>query len=219
MHDTTTAQAPALRRAAARSARIAAPLVPQADADTDAAIIANSLAEPERFADVFDRHYARIHAYVARRLGAGLADDVASETFVTAFDRRSRYDAEYPDAAPWLYGIASNLVSRLRRAEVRRYRALARAAADGIEDHDEGLADRLDAQALRTQLVAALLAIPARDRDVLLLVAWAGLNVEEAARALGLPAGTARSRLHRARRRTRAALAQASPPPLEEDQR
>jgi DNA-directed RNA polymerase specialized sigma24 family protein len=62
-----------------------------------------------------------IHGYVARRLGASLAEDVASETFLIAFDRRRRYDVAYPSARPWLYEIASNLVARHRRAEVRRY--------------------------------------------------------------------------------------------------
>jgi RNA polymerase sigma factor (sigma-70 family) len=65
---------------------------------------------------------------------------------------------------------------------------------------------RLDAQAQRGRLAAALLEIADRDREVLLLVAWAQLTCEEAAQALGIPAGTARSRLHRARRKTRAAL-------------
>jgi RNA polymerase sigma factor (sigma-70 family) len=177
---------------------------------TDAAIIARSLAEPERFASVFDRHYPRIHAFAARRLGPNLADDVASETFLIAFDRRHRYDTAHPDAAPWLYGIASNLISRQRRAELRRLRALSRAgAAERADGHAELVAGRVDARALRARLAAALAGIRDRDREVLLLVAWAGLSLEEAARALEVPAGTARSRLHRARRRTRAALGDA----------
>jgi RNA polymerase sigma factor (sigma-70 family) len=179
-------------------------------ADTDAAIIASSLAVPERFAGVFDRHYARIHAFAVRRLGPGLADDLASETFLIAFDRRSRYDAAHPDAGPWLFGIASNLISRHRRAELRRLRALAQAgAAELVDGHADVVDGQVDARALRAPLAAALAGIQARDREVLLLVAWAGLSVDEAARALEVPAGTARSRLHRARRRTRAALADA----------
>jgi RNA polymerase sigma factor (sigma-70 family) len=180
--------------------------------DTDAVLIERSRREPDRFADVFDRHYGGIHGYVSRRLGPGLADDVASETFLIAFDRRQRYDLTYPNAGPWLYGIAANLISRHHRVEVRRYRALARAAvADAVEGHAERVSTRLDATALRPRLAAALVEIRAADREVLLLVAWAGLSCEEAARALGIPAGTARSRLHRARRRTRAALADADP--------
>jgi RNA polymerase sigma factor (sigma-70 family) len=181
-------------------------------ADTDAAIIERSLVEPERFADVFDRHYPSIHAFASRRLGSGLADDVASETFLIAFDRRGRYDLAHPDAAPWLYGIASNLISRHRRAELRRLRAFARAAAaDMVDGHADPVAGRVDAHALRARLAGALAGLQDRDREVLLLVAWAGLGPDEAARALGVPAGTARSRLHRARRRTRAALADAGP--------
>lgn len=174
----------------------------------DAALIERSWREPDRFAAVFDRYYDEVHGYVARRLGPGLADDVASETFVIAFDRRRRYDASQPSARPWLYGIAGNLIARHRRAEMRRYRALARVGVSGaVDGHAERVAGRLDAEALRGRLAAALVEIAVRDREVLLLVAWAQLSCEEAARALGIPAGTARSRLHRARRRTRAALA------------
>jgi RNA polymerase sigma factor (sigma-70 family) len=177
-------------------------------AEADARIIARSLAEPDCFAEIFDRHYRRIHGYVARRLGPELAEDVASETFLIAFDRRRRYDRAHPGAAPWLLGIASNLIARHHRAEVRRWRALARAGeAHSVEGHDELVAGRVDAGALRARLAAVLAELPHRDREMLLLVAWGELSLEEARRALGIPAGTARSRLHRARRRTRAALA------------
>jgi RNA polymerase sigma-70 factor, ECF subfamily len=179
---------------------------------TDALLISRSWCEPERLTEVFDRYYVEIHGYVARRLGRSLAEDVASETFLIAFDRRRRYDVAYPSARPWLYGIASNLVARHRRAEVRRYRALSRAdVTHAVEGHAEGVAGRLDARALRGRLAAALVDVADRDREVLMLVAWAALSLEEAARALGIPAGTARSRLHRARRKTRAALADADP--------
>jgi RNA polymerase sigma-70 factor (ECF subfamily) len=176
--------------------------------DEDAAIIQRSLSDPEAFAEVFDRYYADLHGYASRRLDARLADDVAAETFLVAFDRRRRFDPAYPSARPWLYGIASNLISRHRRAEVRQYRALARAGADrGSDDgHADHVAGRVDAQAARGPLAAALADIAPRDRDVLLLVAWAQFSCEEAARALGIPAGTARSRLHRARTKIRAAL-------------
>jgi RNA polymerase sigma factor (sigma-70 family) len=173
---------------------------------TDAALIERSLTEPELFSDVFDRYYSEIHGYVSRRLGSSLADDVASETFLIAFDRRRRYDKAHTSARPWLYGIASNLISRHHRAELRRYRALARAGVADEVDGVEGVPARLDAEALRGRLAAALLEVADADREVLLLIAWAQLSCEEAARAVGISAGTARSRLHRARRNTRAAL-------------
>jgi RNA polymerase sigma-70 factor, ECF subfamily len=174
----------------------------------DSVVIERSLRHPDRFSEIFDRHYSDIHDYAARRLGASLADDVAAETFLIAFDRRRRYDLEQPSARPWLYGIASNLIARHHRAEMRQYRALARAgAAEAVDGHAERADGRLDAAAQRTRLAAALLVIAERDREVLLLVAWGQLSCEEAARALGIPAATARTRLHRARRKTRAALA------------
>ena len=88
---------------------------------------------------------------------------------------------------------------------MRQHRALARVGVpESVDDDADG---RIDAVAQRARLAAALLEIAERDREVLLLVAWAQLSCEEAARALGIPAATARSRLHRARRKTRAALA------------
>jgi RNA polymerase sigma-70 factor (ECF subfamily) len=86
-------------------------------------------------------------------------------------------------------------------------------ARTGVDEVSEGHADqvavRVDATARQTVLAAALSEIPAKDREVLLLVAWAELTSEQAGQALGIPAGTARSRLHRARQRIRALLAPA----------
>lgn len=184
----------------------------------DAEILRRSRHEPELFAALFDRHYAAIHGYAARRLGRGPADDVAAETFLIAFDRRDRYDLSRDDARPWLYGIASNLISRHHRAEARQYRALARAgASEAAEGHDERVAGQVDAQAARGPLAAALGGLSRGDRDVLLLVAWAQLGVREAGEALGIPAGTARSRLYRARTKIRAALGETDPTTLGED--
>ncbi|MEV4111055.1 RNA polymerase sigma factor [Nonomuraea sp. NPDC049695] len=153
------------------------------------------------------RHYSSIHGYAERRLSRPLADDIAAETFLIAFDRRDTYDLSRPDARPWLYGIASNLISRHHRTEIRQYRALARTDVSEVgEDHAERVADSLDAFAARGRLAAALAELPAGDRDVLLLVAWAELTSDEVGRALGVPAGTVRSRLHRARTKIRAVL-------------
>jgi RNA polymerase sigma-70 factor (ECF subfamily) len=63
------------------------------------------------------------------------------------------------------------------------------------------------AQAMRTLLAGALAALPAGDRDVLLLIAWEQLTYQEVSRALDIPVGTVQSRLHRARTKVRQALA------------
>ena len=180
----------------------------QGSAADDAAVIESSWLEPERFAVLFDRHAPHIHRYLARRAGRQVADDLVAETFLTAFAKRDRYDLGYSDARPWLYGIATNLVSQHRRDEARQYRIRQGAMAEPeVPDHADRVAAGVTAQAMRAPLDAALAALPAGDRDVLLLIAWEQLTYQEVSRALAIPAGTVRSRLHRARTKVRQVLA------------
>lgn len=173
----------------------------------DATVIERSWHEPEKFAELYDRHAAVIHRYVSRRLGDGMADDVVAETFLAAFCWRKRYDLDRANALPWLYGIAANMIGKHRRAEIRRLRMLAQAGPHPVA---EGYADRIDsrvsAAAVRRDLIRALAGLSAGDREVLLLIALADLTYEETAAALGIPLGTVRSRLNRARRKVRDAL-------------
>jgi RNA polymerase sigma factor (sigma-70 family) len=174
----------------------------------DAAVIESSWLEPERFAVLFDRHAPHIHRYLARRAGRQVADDLVAETFLTAFAKRDRYDLGDSDARPWLYGIATNLVGQHRRDEVRQYRIMQGAVAEPeVPDHADRVAAGVTAQATRALLDAALAELSAGDRDVLLLIAWEQLTYQEVSRALAIPAGTVRSRLHRARTKVRQVLA------------
>jgi RNA polymerase sigma factor (sigma-70 family) len=176
--------------------------------EDDAAVIESSRREPERFAVLFDRHAPHIHRYLARRAGRQVADDLVAETFLAAFAKRDRYDLSHADARPWLYGIATNLVGQHRRDQARQYR-ISHAATAGPEvpGHAERVAADVTAQAMRPLLDAALAALPAGDRDVLLLIAWEQLTYPEVSRALAIPVGTVRSRLNRARRKVRQVLA------------
>jgi RNA polymerase sigma-70 factor (ECF subfamily) len=179
----------------------------------DAAIIEDSLLDPEGFGVVFDRHAPYIHRYLARRLGPEIADDLTAETFLIAFRRRHRYDLSRPDARPWLYGIATNLVGQHRRDEAHRLR-LRRAAIvpdSGETCHADRVAAVVTAQAARDALTAALATLSPPDRDVLLLIAWEQLSYEEVAAAVGIPVGTVRSRLNRARKKIRQALRGSDP--------
>jgi RNA polymerase sigma factor (sigma-70 family) len=173
----------------------------------DASVIARSLRDPEAFSVLFSRHGSRIQRYVTRRIGPDAAEDVVAETFLLAFRQRDRYDLAHASALPWLYGIATNLTGRYRRDEIRSYNAVARAGADPVT---EPFTDRVDAavtaSAAHRALAAALAALAPRYRDPLLLVAWGDLSYEETALALGVPVGTVRSRLHRARARLRQQL-------------
>ncbi len=176
-------------------------------ADDDSAIIGRSVGDPEQFAVLFRRHAPVIQRYVTRRIGHAAADDVVAETFLAAFRQRASYRADCPDALPWLYGIATNLVRRHWRIEVRQLRLLARTGLDPVV---ESFADRIDAEvsadSLNARLGAALAGLPAEQRDALLLVAWAGLSYDQVAIATGKPLGTVQSRVSRARKRLRQSL-------------
>ncbi|GAA4587475.1 RNA polymerase sigma factor [Planotetraspora phitsanulokensis] len=187
-------------------------LAAASSAADDAELIMASLTDSERFAAIFDRHAEPIHHYVARRVGTDAADDIVAETFLTAFRRRSSYDPARPDARPWLYGIATTLVARHRRSEVRYLRALSRTGVDPLpESPADGVVERITAQDHMRRLAGALATLGRGDRDTLLLVVWGELTYEEAARALGIPVGTVRSRLNRARRKLRERLGGVDP--------
>jgi RNA polymerase sigma factor (sigma-70 family) len=185
----------------------------------DARELASSLREPDRFGIIFDRYFTEIHQYVARRLGRDAADDIAAETFLTAFRQRRRFDAERGIVRAWLYGIATNHISRHYRGQARAARAMARAAVPALADDDvDQVADRVTAGAARAEIAAALADLSRGDREVLLLVALGGLSHAEIALALGIPYGTVGSRLSRARRQLRPVLAGIDPAIDQEDQ-
>jgi RNA polymerase sigma-70 factor (ECF subfamily) len=182
-----------------------------ADAD-DAAVVQLSRHEPEHFSVLFRRHAPYIQRYVVRRLGQDAADDIVAETFLLAFRQRDSYDQTRADARPWLYGIATNLIGRHRRAEIRLYRALARTGADPVmEPFTDRVDDRVSASAASRRLATAVARLPEKLRDTLLLVAWGDLSYEEVAAALGVPVGTVRSRVSRARSKLRQALGGTNP--------
>ena len=167
----------------------------------DSEVISASASAPGEFAAIFDRHFDTVFAYLQRRIGREAAEELSAETFLVAFDARGRYDLSRPDARPWLFGIATNLLRRHRRQEVRELRAYARSAADPLLDAFEGIEERLDASAERRRLVEGLATLTVEERDALLLAAWADLSYAEIAEALEVPVGTVRSRLSRARGR------------------
>ena len=99
------------------------------------------------------------------------------------------------------------MIRRRHRQEVRLYRALARTGADPVTASFTDLVEhRVTAAAASRRLAAGLAKLPARHRDALLLVAWGDLSYQETASALGIPVGTVRSSLHRARDKLKRAL-------------
>ncbi len=180
----------------------------------DGPLIAAAVTDPEAFGVVFERHARAVHAFLHRRAGPDVADDLLGEVFATAFDARSRYDARVEDARPWLYGIARNLLHSRGRGSRRQAGAVARFPVDRPLDDWPQVDERLDASAAAGPIRAALRALPDGEREVLELVAWEDLTPAEAGAVLGIPPGTARSRLHRARAALREALTGGADAPL-----
>jgi RNA polymerase sigma factor (sigma-70 family) len=173
---------------------------------SDADSLTRSLSEPEAFKPIFDRHFAAVHKYLHRRAGRELADELAAETFALAFERRASCRAS-ASALPWLYGIATNLLRRRRRAERRQLRAYGRSGVDRWTTYEDEAAARVDGSSLDARLAGALAAMRPRERDALLLYALADLSYEEIALALDVPVGTVRTWLHRARQTAQRELA------------
>jgi RNA polymerase sigma factor (sigma-70 family) len=171
------------------------------DPGCDGLVIRRSLAEPHAFGAVFERHFDAVYGYARRRVGADLAEEIATDTFVRAFDRRRTFDQRRGDARPWLLGIAANLLRRHWRTERRRLAAYARTGVSAETRPDA---------AERAEVVAALDSLSRDERETLFLFAVADLTYEEIADALEIPVGTVRSRLARARARVRRHLGDSS---------
>ena len=167
---------------------------------SDSEEIAASLIDPERFGILSARHFVAIFQYLARRVGRDVAQDLGAETFLVAFSARSRYDLSRNNARPWLFGIATNLIRRHRRSELRMLNAYAKSVpAARSDDQVETLAIHMDHVALLARVADAFSKLDPEQRDALLLTAIEGLSYAETAEALAVPVGTVHSRVARAR--------------------
>jgi RNA polymerase sigma-70 factor (ECF subfamily) len=161
----------------------------------------DDLARRLRLERLFSEYAAAVRAYARRRVAVGAADDVVSEVFVVAWRRLN----EVPDdALPWLLGCARRIIANQRRA-VRRQTALFDRLRQERGDPPpvHGTADSI--------LGEALAALTDGDREVLMLIAWEGLDPARAAAVMGCSRRAFAMRLHRARRRLAAAMVRVDP--------
>ena len=158
----------------------------------------------ERFASLFEAHYAQVQAYSARRVGRDLADEVTAETFLVAWQR---LDAVPAESLPWLYGVARNVILRQLSASAKQAKARELIA-------QERLGTVLEDDSEHEALWQAWEQLADTDREVLSLIAWDELPVRDAARVLRVPTSVFSVRLHRARRRLERHLRQASVPDI-----
>jgi RNA polymerase sigma-70 factor (ECF subfamily) len=174
------------------------------------------------FGELYERHALSVHSYCLWRTAAlQLAEDVTATTFLEAWRRRQRLELTTESAAPLLLGVANNVMRNHWRSQRRHARALeriARADSQPSPSHEDAVAARVDAVLQVREAGAAIRALPPREREVLALLAWGELSYAETAAALGVPVGTVRSRVSRARSRLGDAFADlARIPTLSED--
>lgn len=151
-------------------------------------------ATEQRFRALFAANERDLLGYALRRADNDTdAADVVAETFLVAW--RRIHDIPAGSERPWLFGVASKVLDNQRRSGARRDRLSQR------------LAEQLLARPRSTTtpedgpVPVAMSRLSAGDREVLCLTAWEGLTPAECGVVLGISAVTARSRLHRARRR------------------
>ncbi|QKG24623.1 ECF subfamily RNA polymerase sigma-24 subunit [Actinomadura verrucosospora] len=167
--------------------------------------------DPDAFRELFDEYARSVYNHAFRLVGDwSAAEDVVSLTFLEAWRLRERIDpdAERGSLRPWLLGVATNVARNVRRAARRYEDALARLPAGGVvPDFAEDADARVDDSERIATLRTALAALRRPEREVLALCLCSGLDYAEAAEALGIPVGTVRSRLSRARRKVKKLIA------------
>ena len=161
------------------------------------------LTDPDTFTAFYREHVDAVLRFVTRRVDDPyLAADITAEVFSAVIESAAGHRPDRGSAVAWLYGIARNHIAgdaRRRARETARHQRLAGRRL--LDDDDIGrLEERIDADRAARALYQRLQHLPAGDRAVLELVAVDGLTVGEAAAALDIRPGAARSRLLRARR-------------------
>jgi RNA polymerase sigma-70 factor, ECF subfamily len=158
------------------------------------------VVDPQAHFEQLYRTYAdRVHAYALRRTSPAAADDVVAEVFLVVWRRLDQIPDE---PLAWLYGVARRVLANRRRSDTRTAALRERLAGDGGRPQAAVVSAEVDDCVQR-----ALAGLGERDRELLMLIAWEGLRVNEAARVLGVRSGTLAVRLHRARQRLARALA------------
>jgi len=173
------------------------------------------------FGDLFVRHANRIHNYCFRRTGSWtLAEDATSQTFMETWRKRSSIavtDSLLPwlfvaanitdSLLPWLFVAANNVCRNSERASRRATNLLVKAPlTEHVRDHADDVAARIDSERQMQRVLLALRTLKRADQDVVAMCDWEGLSYDEAATVLGVPIGTVRSRLSRARARLKVLL-------------
>jgi RNA polymerase sigma factor (sigma-70 family) len=165
--------------------------------------------EYDAFGRLFDRHARTVYNFLFRRTASWSdAEDLTSAVFLHAWRRRQEIVLDRDSALPWLLKVADYSARNQRRSLRRYWQALDRLQIprDEQPDHADAVAARVDDERTMVRVRAALRRLPKHEREVVELCVWTGLDQRAAATVLGVPVGTVKSRLTRARRRLQGLL-------------
>ena len=159
--------------------------------------------DPTAFEAFYRANVEAVQRFIARRVNdPHLAADLTADVFLAVIEASDSYRPSRGTPIAWLYGVARNVVADRHRQQARELRLVTRVAGRALLDPDSlaRVEDRITAEQESRRLYAALSTLPEDDRALIELVALDGLSVADAAQVLGVKPGTARVRLHRARR-------------------
>lgn len=177
---------------------------------SDEDLLKASCTDAKQFNLIAERHQVGLYRFFARRYPQD-AEDLLSETWLQAYRNRASFDPASGTVRGWLFGISRNVLRTHLRAKGPILLELEPGLVDRVQpDVFVSVDQRLDAAAVSGPLREGLKALPEVERELLILTTWEELTPTEAAQVLDIPAGTARSRLHRARLRMQQHLANSS---------
>jgi RNA polymerase sigma-70 factor (ECF subfamily) len=169
-------------------------------ASDESLLRASANGDQRAFSELYERHARAIYNYLFRRLADWSdAEDLTAVVFLEAFRRRSEVVVVEGKLLAWLYGIATNVLRNRRRALWRNRHLVAQLARQPRAEVTPDVAARSEAAEQMRSVLKRVAKLPHQQQDVIALCVWSGLSYEEAAAALGVPIGTVRSRLSRAR--------------------
>lgn len=159
--------------------------------------------DAESFGLLFDRHQGRVYRHTLRLVQTPTAaEDIVAMVFLEAWRKRPSITSKGDTILPWLLVTANNVASNARRAERRHALFLARLPEPELEpDPAHKVADQLESAEHQQTINAAFNRLGQRDQDVLTLCVLEEMSMSTAGSVLGIPPGTVKSRLSRAKSR------------------
>jgi RNA polymerase sigma-70 factor (ECF subfamily) len=171
---------------------------PQAPLESDQALMQRTAAgDRDAFATLYRRHQGAVYRFARLMTGsAPAAEDVVQEVFLALMKDAARYDAGRAALTTYLFGMARRVT---RRRLLRERRFVEINAGDSARDVSPNASEALERRDMLQRLREAILSLPSRYREVVVLCDVEGVTYETAADSIGCAIGTIRSRLHRAR--------------------